>query len=111
MKDAGRVLPPDVAYARSCDVAVAYQVVGEGPTDIVFVRGITGDLLSTWEQPLLVRYVQGLAASGRVLMLDKRGQACLIASARSSRWRRPWTTFERSWMPWVRSVLSCGAAV
>ncbi len=65
--------PPDVSYARSGDVAVAYQVVGSGPTDIVFVRGITGDLLSTWEQPLLVRYVEGLAACGRVLMLDKRG--------------------------------------
>ena len=65
--------PPDVSYARSGDVAVAYQVVGHGPTDIVFVRGITGDLLSTWEQPLLVRHVEGLAAFGRVLMLDKRG--------------------------------------
>lgn len=64
---------PDVKYARSGDVAIAYQVVGEGPIDIVFVRGITGDLLSTWEQPLLVRHVEGLAACGRVLMLDKRG--------------------------------------
>jgi len=62
-----------VAYARSGDVAIAYQVVGDGPTDIVFVRGITGDLISTWEQPLLVHHVEGLAASGRVLMLDKRG--------------------------------------
>jgi class 3 adenylate cyclase len=67
------VKPPDVSYARSGDVAIAYQVVGEGPTDIVFVRGITGDLLSTWDQPLLVRHVEGLAAIGRVLMLDKRG--------------------------------------
>ncbi|MEA2483018.1 MAG: hypothetical protein QOC55_965 [Thermoleophilaceae bacterium] len=41
--------------------------------DIVFIRGITGDLLSTWEQPLLVRHVEGLSAAGRVLMLDKRG--------------------------------------
>jgi class 3 adenylate cyclase len=47
--------------------------VGSGPVDIVFVRGIAGDLLSTWEQPLLVRHVEGLAAVGRVLMLDKRG--------------------------------------
>ena len=39
----------------------------------MFVRGITGDLLSTWEQPLLVRHVEGLAECGRVLMLDKRG--------------------------------------
>ena len=64
---------PDVAYARSGDVAIAYQIVGEGSLDIVFMRGITGDLVSTWEQPLLVRHVEGLAAHGRVLMLDKRG--------------------------------------
>lgn len=65
--------PPDVSYARSGDVAIDYQVVGSGPIDIVFVRGYVGDLLSTWEQPLLLRHVEGLAASGRVLMLDKRG--------------------------------------
>ena len=65
--------PPDVSYARSGDVSIAYQVVGSGPVDIVFVRGIAGDLLSTWDQPLLVRHVQGLADIGRVLMLDKRG--------------------------------------
>ena len=64
---------PEVSYARSGDVAIAYQVVGEDSPDIVFVRGVTGDLLSTWEQPLLVRHVEGLAACGRVLMLDKRG--------------------------------------
>jgi class 3 adenylate cyclase len=64
---------PEVFYARSGDVAIAYQVIGEGRPDIVFVRGIAGDLLSTWEQPLLVRHVEGLAANGRLLMLDKRG--------------------------------------
>jgi hypothetical protein len=42
---------PDVHYARSGDVAIAYQVVGDGPVDIVFVRGFAGDLLSTWDQP------------------------------------------------------------
>lgn len=67
------VQPPEVSYARSGEVAVAYQLVGTGPPDLVFVRGIAGDLLSTWEQPLLVRHVEGLASLGRVLMLDKRG--------------------------------------
>src|SRR6478609_1307322 len=66
-------MPPDVSYARSGDVAIAYQVVGEGPIDIVFVRGIAGDLLSTWDQPLLVRHVEGMASMGRLLMLDRRG--------------------------------------
>jgi class 3 adenylate cyclase len=67
------VKAPDVGYARSGDVAIAYQVVGSGTPDIVLVRGIAGDLLSTWEQPLLVRHVEGLAELGRVLMLDRRG--------------------------------------
>lgn len=64
---------PEVCYARSGDVSIAYQVVGAGPVDVVFVRGIAGDLLSTWEQPLLVEHVEGLAECGRVLMLDRRG--------------------------------------
>jgi class 3 adenylate cyclase len=64
---------PDVSYARSGDVAIAYQVIGGGRPDIVFARGVTGDLVSTWDQPLLVRHVEGLAACGRLLMLDRRG--------------------------------------
>jgi class 3 adenylate cyclase len=64
---------PDVQYARSGDVSIAYQVVGEGPIDLVFFRSMAGDLLSTWDQPRLVRHVEGLASFSRVLMLDKRG--------------------------------------
>ncbi len=37
------------------------------------LAGRTGDLLSTWEQPLLVRHVEGLVDNGRVLVLDRRG--------------------------------------
>src|SRR5437773_10374414 len=64
---------PDVEYARSGEVAIAYQVFGEGPVDLVFARGFAGDLLTTWEQPPLVRQLQCFAAIARVLMLDKRG--------------------------------------
>jgi class 3 adenylate cyclase len=64
---------PDINYARSGDVSIAYQVFGEGKLDLVFFRGTAGDLLSTWDQPLLVRHVEGLAKHSRVLMLDKRG--------------------------------------
>jgi len=64
---------PEVHYARSGEVSIAYQVIGDGPVDLVFVRGITGDLLSTWDQRLLIRHVLGLAENGRLLMLDKRG--------------------------------------
>ena len=61
--DTSAVQLPDVSYARSGDVAIAYQVVGAGAPDVVFMRGIAGDLVSTWDQPLLVRHVQGLADS------------------------------------------------
>jgi pimeloyl-ACP methyl ester carboxylesterase len=67
---------PDVRYARSGDVAIAYQVIGSedhGGTDIVFVRGMSADLLSTWDQPLLVRHLERLASNGRLLLLDRRG--------------------------------------
>ena len=64
---------PDVRYARSGDVAIAYQVVGDGPVDFVWFRGMAGDLLSSWDQPRLIRHAHGLAEFARVLMLDKRG--------------------------------------
>lgn len=64
---------PDVQYARSGEVAIAYQVFGEGRVDLVFTRGLAGDLLTTWEQPLLVRQLADFSAMARVLMLDKRG--------------------------------------
>lgn len=64
---------PDIRYARSGDVSIAYQTVGDQPVDLIFVRGFAGDLLSVWEQPLLVRFIQDLATFARVIMLDKRG--------------------------------------
>jgi class 3 adenylate cyclase len=64
---------PDVQYAKSGDVSIAYQVIGDGSPDLVFVRGLTGDLSSSWEQPLLVRHIRDLASNGRLLVLDKRG--------------------------------------
>jgi class 3 adenylate cyclase len=64
---------PDIQYTRSGDVAVAYQVLGDGDVDLVWFRGMAGDLLSTWDQPRLLRHVTGLAEFSRVLMFDKRG--------------------------------------
>jgi class 3 adenylate cyclase len=64
---------PDVQYARSGDVAIAYQALGEGPVDVVYARGMSGDLLSSWDQPLLARHFTDLARFSRLLTLDKRG--------------------------------------
>jgi class 3 adenylate cyclase len=64
---------PEVHYARSGDVAVAYQLVGHGPMDLIFVRGTLADLLAAWDQPLFRDHVEGLAAFSRVILFDKRG--------------------------------------
>src|SRR5437763_15381357 len=64
---------PDVRYARSGDVAIAYQTIGDGPVDLVLVRGFAGELLSVWEQPLLVRFARELACFTRLTLIDKRG--------------------------------------
>src|ERR671931_2336394 len=64
---------PDVQYARSGDVTIAYHVLGEGPFDLVYARGMSGDLLSSWDQPLLARHLTDLARFSRFLTLDKRG--------------------------------------
>ncbi len=64
---------PDIRYAKSGDVSIAYQVVGDGPQDLVVVRGSLAHLDSVWEQPLFVQHVERLAAFARVLLFDKRG--------------------------------------
>jgi class 3 adenylate cyclase len=64
---------PEIQYARSGDVSIAYQVFGQGPLDLVVVRGTLSDLMSVWEQPLFVRHAEKLASFARVVMFDKRG--------------------------------------
>jgi pimeloyl-ACP methyl ester carboxylesterase len=84
---------PDIQYTRSGDVAIAYQVLGDGPVDVIWFRGMAGDLLSTWDQPLLVRHGTGLAAFSRLLMFDKRGTGLSdrVREAPTLE-RRGWTT-------------------
>jgi class 3 adenylate cyclase len=63
---------PDVRYARSGDVSIAYQVVGEGPVDLVFVPFMI-NLVWAWEQPIFVDFCRRAASFSRLILLDKRG--------------------------------------
>jgi class 3 adenylate cyclase len=63
---------PDVRYTRSGDVAIAYQVFGEGPVDLVFVP-FFGNIRWAWEQPLFARFLERLASFSRLILFDKRG--------------------------------------
>lgn len=61
-------------YATSTgDVNIAYQVVGEGPLDLVFVMGWVSHLESFWQEPSFARFLMRLASFSRLILFDKRG--------------------------------------
>jgi pimeloyl-ACP methyl ester carboxylesterase len=64
---------PDVRYARSGDVSVAYVVAGSKPIDLVFVHGFIGNLQLGWTQPLRMAFFERLQHSTRVIEFDRRG--------------------------------------
>ena len=63
----------EVAYARSGDVRIAYQVVGDGPIDLILVHGWVCTFQPGWEYPKLAAFYRRLASMGRLILFDKRG--------------------------------------
>ena len=66
-------MPPQTHYARSGDVNIAYQVVGDGPFDLVFVPGFVSHLDLQWADPRIARFLDKLASFSRLILFDKRG--------------------------------------
>ena len=64
---------PQTRYARSGDCRIAYQVVGNGSIDLVFVPGFISNLDCQWEDPGFNRLMRRLSAFARVIQFDKRG--------------------------------------
>lgn len=64
---------PETRYTLSGDVNIAYQVVGEGPLDLVFIPSFTHHLELVWENPPQAQFFRRLASLGRLLLFDKRG--------------------------------------
>ncbi len=65
--------PPEVKYANSGTVHIAYQLLGSGPVDFLLARSGVYHLEVAWEHPLNARYHQELASLGRLIVFDKRG--------------------------------------
>jgi DNA-binding winged helix-turn-helix (wHTH) protein/alpha-beta hydrolase superfamily lysophospholipase len=64
---------PKTRYALSGDVHVAYQVLGQGPIDLVYVPGWITHLEYAWQQPRVAHFLRRLAALSRLILFDKRG--------------------------------------
>ena len=66
-------LIPTTRYARSSDVIIAYQIVGSGPIDLVFVPGWVSQVEAVWEEPTHEAFLRRLAGFSRLILFDKRG--------------------------------------
>lgn len=64
---------PETRYARSGDLNIAYQVLGDGPLDLVFVMGWVSHLEYFWTEPAFARFLRRLASFSRLILFDKRG--------------------------------------
>ena len=64
---------PETQYARSGEVNIAYQVVGDAPLDLVFVMGWVSHMEYFWREPRFAKFLMRLASFSRLILFDKRG--------------------------------------
>jgi pimeloyl-ACP methyl ester carboxylesterase len=64
---------PPTRYAKSGDASIAYQVVGDGPIDLVVVLGFATHLELQWESPPFARFFERIGSFSRLIIFDKRG--------------------------------------
>jgi class 3 adenylate cyclase len=64
---------PETQYARSGDVHIAYQVMGDGPIDLVFIHAAFSHVEMVWDHPLYAHMFERLSRFARVILFDRRG--------------------------------------
>ena len=64
---------PETHYARSGDVNIAYQVVGDGPVDLLWIPVFAQHVELSWEEPYRRAWLEALASDYRLIVFDKRG--------------------------------------
>jgi pimeloyl-ACP methyl ester carboxylesterase len=67
------VQQPETFYAQSGDVSIAYQLVGDGPFDVVYVPGFVSHVELRWTVPSFAEGLRELASFSRLILFDKRG--------------------------------------
>jgi class 3 adenylate cyclase len=67
---------PETRYAWNGVVALAYQVVGEGSIDILYLQGFVSNVDLNWESAYDARFLRGLSELGRLILMDRRGWGC-----------------------------------
>jgi len=68
-----RASQPVTQYAKSGDLHIAYQVIGDGPIDLVIVPGWVSHIEIVWQEPKAAAFLRRLAEFSRLILFDKRG--------------------------------------
>ncbi len=67
---------PETRYAWNGEVSLAYQVLGSGPNDLLYLQGYCSNVDMNWEGRYLSNFLQGLARHARLIVTDRRGWGC-----------------------------------
>jgi class 3 adenylate cyclase len=66
----------ETRYAWNGDNALAYQIVGDGPVDLVYLQGVLSNVELNWEHPACARFLRDLSRFSRLIVTDRRGLGC-----------------------------------
>jgi pimeloyl-ACP methyl ester carboxylesterase len=94
---------PETRYARAGEDHIAYQTVGDGPRDIIFMSAWFSHVDGRWEEPRFAAMLRRLATMGRLIVFDKRG------SGASDPLAAPEPTWE-DWTDDIRAVLDAAGS-
>ncbi len=64
---------PETCYARSGEVAIAYQAFGDGPVDVIWISGIISNVEYQWLEPRFASFLERIGSFSRLIRFDKRG--------------------------------------
>ncbi len=67
---------PETRYAWNGDNSLAYQVLGDGADDLIYVQGVLSNVLLNWEHPGCSRFLRRLSGFARLIVTDRRGIGC-----------------------------------
>ena len=66
-------MTPETRYAKSGELSIAYQVLGSGSLDLIYVMGWVSNVEYFWQEPSMNRFLRRLSSFSRLILFDKRG--------------------------------------
>jgi pimeloyl-ACP methyl ester carboxylesterase len=85
-------MAPETRYTLSGELHIGYQVVGDGPIDVVWIPGWISNIDHYWDEPTVARYFDRLASFSRLILFDRRGTGVSDPLPARPRSRSRWTT-------------------